>query len=951
MDAKVLFKHIRFAAMLIALAMIVAACSSSETPAPTAVSTATTAPTATLAPTTAPPVKPVIALNPLSGAPGTPITIVGTGFTPNARVSIRIAPPGSIALQPLGDTLADANGAINVVIFAPAVWPNGAPITEDRLALFAASESSSVVATAEFALQRPATATPTQPAPTATTAPQPATATPTVPAFSNWRAEYYNNASLAGAPMIVRDEVDVNFNWGTFSPATTLPADGFSARWTRSLNLQAGPYRFYARADDGVRVWLDGQLIIDEWHEAANATYSAERNLSADAHSLRVEYYESKGIASVVFWLERTGSFPQWRGEYFANASLLGQPTVVRNDVDINFNWGGGAPATGLPIDNFSARWSRTLYFDEGTYRFVTLVDDAMRLYVDGALIFDEWREGGPRETSVDVRLAAGSHNVRIEYFERGGNAVIQTRWERLNLYPDWKGEYFANSNLQGAPALTRNDVVIDFAWGNSTPAQSIPVDNFSARWTRTLDFEAATYRFRMMADDGMRLWIDNGLLIDDWRDGAAREVAIDVALARGPHSLRVEYYERVADARVRLSWEKLPASFSDWQGEYWINRDLSGAPTLIRNDKSIDFNWGSGSPAPSLPADNFSARWTRQVNFEPGTYRFFVQADDGVRLYVDGALVLYEWHDSDGSQTYIADLALSGSRRLVVEYYDGSGQARINLRWERQATPTATVTPIPSRTFTPTPTATVTVTPIPSRTFTPTPTATQPAPTETPTSTVTPIPTRTFTPTPTTTATPSQTPTATATQVIEPSGVVINEVLPVPGAIDWDGSGEANANDEWIELTNTRPAVLDLSGWVLSNTHSSAAYMIPAGTWIEPGQFLVFYRQTTGLALGDEGDTLRLLNPRGQVVDKVTFGALGVDRSTSRDAAGVWHSDWSPSPGAANVAPGATTPNRKTPNRRRRPGLSEVIGTPMLPTLSYSLSAFSLTRSPAPGG
>ena len=60
----------------------------------------------------------------------------------------------------------------------------------------------------------------------------------------------------------------------------------------------------------------------------------------------------------------------EWRGEYYANTTLTNAPIVVRNDSDVNFNWGRSAPAGGLPVDNFSARWTRQLWFAAQTYRF-----------------------------------------------------------------------------------------------------------------------------------------------------------------------------------------------------------------------------------------------------------------------------------------------------------------------------------------------------------------------------------------------------------------------------------------------------------------------------------------------------------------------------------------------------------------------------------------------------
>ena len=471
-----------------------------------------------------------------------------------------------------------------------------------------------------------------------------------------------------------------------------------------------------------------------------------------------------------------------WRGEYFANMVLIGDPALVRNDPEINFVWGPGAPAPELPADNFSVRWTRAATFEEGLYRFHAVVDDGVRIYVDNGLVLESWQDGGQREVTADRKMTVGSHALRVEYYEHGGDAVIRVWWEKLTAYPDWKGEYWSNRTLSGRPMLVRNDENISFNWGAGSPAASIPANGFSARWTRTYSFEGATYRFHLIVDDGARLWVDDQLIIDSWHDGSAREITADHAVVQGTHSLRVEYYENTGEARIQVWWEKVTPSFPHWKGEYWSNPNLSGNPALVRNDGTLDFDWGDGSPAWGLPADNFSARWTRTVTFDPGRYRLFAQADDGVRVYVDDTKVLDEWHPSDASRVYTVDLLLTGARRLTVEYYEGTGRARIKFWWQRigdwpTPTPTATPTPVPP-TATPTPVPpTATPTPVPP-TATPTPVPPTATPTPVPpTATPTPVP-PTATPTP---VPPTDTPASTPAPTLTPTPADTLTPTPTP--------------------------------------------------------------------------------------------------------------------------------------------------------------------------
>jgi hypothetical protein len=134
---------------------------------------------------------------------------------------------------------------------------------------------------------------------------------------------------------------------------------------------------------------------------------------------------------------------------------------------------------------------------------------------------------------------------------------------------------------------------------------------------------------------------------------------------------------------------------------------------------------------------------------------------------------------------------------------------------------------------------------------------------------------------------------------------VQLNEILPVPGETDWDQDGVADELDEWIELYNAGTSAVDLGGWSLDDAEASdAAYVLPAGVTLEPGAFLVLYRQETGISLDDDGDTVRLLDASGELVGTVTFGPLDADASYSRAEAGDWHTSLLPSPGAPNALP-----------------------------------------------
>jgi beta-glucosidase len=136
----------------------------------------------------------------------------------------------------------------------------------------------------------------------------PASATP-----GGFKAEYFNNKELQGQPALVRTDEQINFDWGRGRPAPEINEDGFSVRWTGKFTPpESGEYQLGAMADDGVRLYLDGKLLVDAWtgNQASQIrTVMKEVNLEAGrSYDLRIEYYEDvRNAIAKFFW-----SFPRF---------------------------------------------------------------------------------------------------------------------------------------------------------------------------------------------------------------------------------------------------------------------------------------------------------------------------------------------------------------------------------------------------------------------------------------------------------------------------------------------------------------------------------------------------------------------------------------------------------------------------------------------------------------
>ncbi|MFO8008227.1 MAG: PA14 domain-containing protein, partial [Candidatus Brocadiia bacterium] len=117
--------------------------------------------------------------------------------------------------------------------------------------------------------------------------------------------------------------------------------------------------------------------------------------------------------------------------------------------------------------------------------------------------------------------------------------------------------------------------------------------------------------------------------------------------------------------------------------GDYYDNMDFT-SHALTRVDATVNFDWGSGSPDPSMGADTFSVRWTGQV--EPlysETYTFKTLSDDGVRLWVDGQQVIDNWTDHGPTEdTGTISLSAGTKYDVQLDYYENAGGAVIELYW-----------------------------------------------------------------------------------------------------------------------------------------------------------------------------------------------------------------------------------------------------------------------------
>jgi len=106
-------------------------------------------------------------------------------------------------------------------------------------------------------------------------------------------------------------------------------------------------------------------------------------------------------------------------------------------------------------------------------------------------------------------------------------------------------------------PLYIQHDAAIDFDWQQGSPTD-LPFDQFSVRWVQSAYFEEGVYIFKVVADDGVLVRLDNEIILDGWRDQPATDYTEAITLTAGFHEVQVDYYERYGDALIYVDWGKI---------------------------------------------------------------------------------------------------------------------------------------------------------------------------------------------------------------------------------------------------------------------------------------------------------------------------------------------------------------------------------------------------------
>ncbi|MBW4678481.1 MAG: hypothetical protein KME19_00005, partial [Microcoleus vaginatus WJT46-NPBG5] len=227
--------------------------------------------------------------------------------------------------------------------------------------------------------------------------------------------------------------------------------------------------------------------------------------------------------------------------------------------------------------------------------------------------------------------------------------------------------EYYNNNSLSGNPTFTRTESSINNDWGAGGPGQGIGNDNFSVRWTGSFNFDSGHYLFRASMDDGMRMWVDDNLVIDTWSGRNAVDYSAHQFLSSGEHKVKVEYREDTDLAIAQVRWENLSIDTTVANDDNVVAaRDSNGQLRIfaIGADQDV-WQWRE--------SDN-NMTWWHKMGLSATELDVTHAADGSLRVFGIGTDDnVWQWRESDNNMTWWHKMGLSSTEVVVSHAADGS--------------------------------------------------------------------------------------------------------------------------------------------------------------------------------------------------------------------------------------------------------------------------------------
>jgi hypothetical protein len=365
--------------------------------------------------------------------------------------------------------------------------------------------------------------------------------------------EYYDNSDLTGLIM-TRVDPYIDWNWGSGSPDPKIGVGSFSVRWSGKLVPKSSELvTFYTTSDDGVRLWVNGQQLVNNWTtHPATVNQAGIQLVAGQAYDIKLEYFQG-GSGSEIKLEWSSPSLPREIVPYsnlFASLQTTVTPPVTANQP---------------PIATADTAWTSA-----GTATLVSVLandsdPDAAPLPIS-VLSATNPANGTAVVVANQIRYTpksgfSGTDTFNYSITDGAGTAsaavTVTVAPPDPTRLSGLKGEYFSGVNLSSL-ILSRLDAGVNFDWVLGSPDPALPSDGFSVRWSGAVTARfSERYTFFVSSDDGVRVWVNGQLIAENWTDHPVTENAGTISLTAGQlNDLKVEFYEQKGEAVAKLEWQ-----------------------------------------------------------------------------------------------------------------------------------------------------------------------------------------------------------------------------------------------------------------------------------------------------------------------------------------------------------------------------------------------------------
>jgi len=245
------------------------------------------------------------------------------------------------------------------------------------------------------------------------------------------------------------------------------------------------------------------------------------------------------------------------------------------------------------------------------------------------------------------------------------------------------KGEYFNNKNFEGQPVLTRIDKKIDLVWDGSGIAPGVNTQDISIRWTGVLTVkESAKYQLAFSGDDGYRVWLNQKLILEEWKDQAPNTTFETIDLKAGEkYDLKIEYYQGGGGAAAQLKWANMKLAGKDAYLAEAAKCDVivyfGGLSAMLEGEEMpVPYDGFDGGDRTKIDLPSIQTETMKKLKATGKPVVFVNMSGSAIALNWEDAnidAILQAWYPGQEGGTAIADVLFGDynpAGRLPVTFY-----------------------------------------------------------------------------------------------------------------------------------------------------------------------------------------------------------------------------------------------------------------------------------------